>query len=170
MDNTIANTEIPVQKYQAGFGIASAPFVTERSMEWNPFSPFLNLRDYKLARFLHSQAISKSGITELFKDDKIIPDRRDSMQPISFYSSHTFQRQTDRMIDEPSWRNGNAKFPFQPTTVFYYRDILACMKYLLRQRAYAESLVWSPVKNFNTAGERLYSEMNTGTWWWDTQV
>jgi len=31
-------------------------------------------------------------------------------------------------------------------------------------------MLWEPVKICNMYNERIYTEMNTGTWWWDKQV
>ncbi|KAF8433157.1 hypothetical protein BGX38DRAFT_1102135 [Terfezia claveryi] len=30
-------------------------------------------------------------------------------------------------------------------------------------------MLWEPVKLFNSDNERIYSELNTGSWWWDQQ-
>ena len=47
---------------------------------------------------------------------------------------------------------------------FWYRDVLEYIKYLLRRQYYAESMVWSPVREFDGSGERVYSEMHTADW------
>ena len=56
------------------------------------------------------------------------------------------------------------------TTSFYYRNPIDCVRYLLRQIIYDGEMVYAPVKEFNSDGERTYSEMHTGDWWWETQV
>ena len=44
------------------------------------------------------------------------------------------------------------------------------MQYLLRQWAFVNNMLWDPIEVFNCEGERIYSEMNTGSWWWEEQV
>jgi hypothetical protein len=43
---------------------------------------------------------------------------------------------------------------------------------LMRHQAYAEHLIYDPQSCFNsdTPPTRLYTEMHTGDWWWETQV
>ena len=56
------------------------------------------------------------------------------------------------------------------TTTFYYRNPLYCIRYLVRQVAYRSDMVYAPIREYDSSGERLYSEMHTADWWWDTQV
>jgi len=56
------------------------------------------------------------------------------------------------------------------TTTFYYRNALDCVCYLVRQVAYISDMVYAPIQEYDSSGERLYSEMHTADWWWDTQV
>jgi len=58
----------------------------------------------------------------------------------------------------------------QHATTFYYRNGIDCVRFLIRQVAYRSEMVYVPVPEYNSRGERLYSEMNTADWWWDTQV
>jgi hypothetical protein len=53
---------------------------------------------------------------------------------------------------------------------FYSRNILICAKWLLKQKGYQHDLVYAPEKRFNKEGFRLYNEMHTANWWWETQV
>ena len=73
------------------------------------------------------------------------------------------------MVQDPPCLSGEVEFPLRPKSEFRYREILPCIQYLLRQRAFVKNMVWAPVKVF-VNDEREYSEMNTGTWWWDQQV
>ncbi|KAG0132972.1 hypothetical protein HOY82DRAFT_483212, partial [Tuber indicum] len=51
------------------------------------------------------------------------------------------------------------------------RDPIDCARYLLSQRCFAQDLVYAPVKEWNSEEppQRVYSEMRTGDWWWETQ-
>ncbi|KAF8451274.1 hypothetical protein BGX38DRAFT_497654 [Terfezia claveryi] len=68
-----------------------------------------------------------------------------------------------------AWTTGSIQYALRPKSDFYYRNIIDCIKYLLRQRAYVTHMLWEPVKLFNKDNERIYSEMNMGSWWWDQQ-
>ena len=55
---------------------------------------------------------------------------------------------------------------------FFFRDPIQCARYLLGQRCFAEDMVYPPVKEWNgeEPPQRVYSEMHTADWWWETQV
>jgi len=74
------------------------------------------------------------------------------------------------MIDQPSWIKVTVDFHLHKGYVFYYRDLEDVIQYLLRQRAYAEYLVFAPIHEFDEEYNRVYTDMHTGDWWWRTQV
>ena len=92
------------------------------------------------------------------------------MSDVLFKSRYTFYKQTAKMIDDPPWHKGEVQYALCPKAEFRYRNLLQCIQYLLRQRAFVSHMLWEPVQVFNSDKERIYSEMNTGTWWWDQQV
>jgi hypothetical protein len=51
----------------------------------------------------------------------------------------------------------------------YYRDIFKCIQFLLAHRPFQVHLDFEPVRLADSVGPRIYSEMNTGDSWWDTQ-
>ena len=66
---------------------------------------------------------------------------------------------------QPTWQSGYMEFPLRPRSEFQFRNILYCIQYLLRQRAYVDHMLWEPVQVINTDGDRIYSEINTADWW-----
>jgi hypothetical protein len=56
------------------------------------------------------------------------------------------------------------------TLPFFYRNVLDCVRYLLRQIAYRDDFVYAPRREYDTNGQRIYAEMHTADWWWDLQV
>jgi len=50
----------------------------------------------------------------------------------------------------------------------YYRDIFACIQFLLPHLPLQTHLDVEPVRLADSVGRRIYSETNTGDWWWDT--
>ena len=57
------------------------------------------------------------------------------------------------------------RFPFPTGCAFYYRDVGSTIAYLLRQRGFAEHLVYEPVPEFDVEGKRVCTEMHGGDWW-----
>jgi len=73
-------------------------------------------------------------------------------------------------MDQPRWLQGTVDFHLQQGCAFYYRDVKSTVSYLLRQRAFAEHLVYEPVQDYDREGNRVYTEMHTSDWWCQMQV
>ena len=54
----------------------------------------------------------------------------------------------------------------------FMRDIIQCIKALYGDPEHAQYLALSPERHYADANKtiRLYHEMQTGQWWWSTQV
>ena len=54
----------------------------------------------------------------------------------------------------------------------YFRDIVECIKALYGDPEFAPFLLLAPEEHYTDASQsvRVYFEMNTGRWWWITQV
>ena len=54
----------------------------------------------------------------------------------------------------------------------YYRDVLECIRSLYSNPEFAPYLVFAPERHYTDADctHRIYHEMHTGKWWWNTQV
>jgi len=53
----------------------------------------------------------------------------------------------------------------QRTLPFFYRNVLGCVRYLLRHIAYQDALVYAPRHEYDSTGQRIYAEMHTADWW-----
>jgi len=51
----------------------------------------------------------------------------------------------------------------------YYRFIFKWIQFLLARLPFQAHIDFKPVRLADSAGRRIYSEMNMGDWWWDTQ-
>ena len=51
----------------------------------------------------------------------------------------------------------------------HYRDVLEVMRFLLGHEPFQDNLVYAPVRVKTLDDVRVYTEMNTGDWWWDIQ-
>jgi hypothetical protein len=65
-------------------------------------------------------------------------------------------------------RNDNHQSPMKYSSP----DIIKSVRWLMHQRAYAGHLIYAPQRCFNsdTLPKRLYTEMHTADWLWETQV
>jgi len=70
-------------------------------------------------------------------------------------------------LEDMRW-NDNHQRPIK----YWSRDIIKSMRWLMRQPAYAEHLIYAPQCGFNSDNppKRLYTEMHTADWWWETPV
>lgn len=53
----------------------------------------------------------------------------------------------------------------------YFRDVIDCIKALYGNAEFAPYLVFTPKRHYSDADHtvRLYHDMHTGKWWWNTQ-
>jgi len=74
------------------------------------------------------------------------------------------------LVDQPLRHNRTVDFHLQTGAKFFYRDVVECIGYLLRQKTFSEDLVFKPIRKFNRQGGRVYTDMHTADWWWEMQV
>jgi hypothetical protein len=55
--------------------------------------------------------------------------------------------------------------------IFYYRDIIKVIEFLISYKLFADNLTYAPVRVYSTREKTscLYHEMYTGDWWWERQ-
>lgn len=130
----------------------------------NPFHPFRNPSEFKLARFFVEANVPWEHM-ESFMKANLAPSE------VIFTSAFTLRALFNNMensLGPESWRQGEVALS-GTNTAFYYRDPIDCVKYLIRQRAYESDMVFSPERLYE-GSERQYGELHTADWWWDTQV
>ncbi|KAH8145068.1 uncharacterized protein LAJ45_10191 [Morchella importuna] len=131
-----------------------------------PWHPFNSAYEFRMARYFILSKASQGNIDSFFLHAP------SSSGECSYRTGRGFIKRLDEMNDilgKASWHHsevdiGGEKIPY------YYRDPMVIVRYLLGQRAFRESLVYAPVVEHNESGERMYGEMHTGDWWWETQV
>jgi len=130
---------------------------------WTPFS---SERDFNLASWFVRSKVAKTRIDDYFGKGLGGVERG------SFRSAYTLEKQLetlDPFREYLSWTEATLENGTHLTT-FYYRNIVSCIRYLIRQVAYRGDMVYAPVREYDLRGDRLYSEMHTADWWWETQV
>jgi hypothetical protein len=58
------------------------------------------------------------------------------------------------------------------TYEIYRRDVIECIRALFGDPEFAPHLVFAPERHYTDQSKtaRVYHEMHTGQWWWETQV
>lgn len=138
----------------------------EEGLLADPWRPFHTLDDFKLANWFITSKVPRSRIDEYFA---IGLSKSPTPCFKSAYKLDQYIKALDPYQHLLEWNEGTYSDDGHSST-FFYRDIVQCVEYLLAQPAYREEVVYAPVQEYNDAGERLYSEMHTGDWWWETQV
>jgi hypothetical protein len=133
----------------------------------NPWDPFQSEYDFKLASWILRSKVSKARISEFF--NVCLSASTD----VSFKSAYLLERQIARLDPQDrvllEWKQGVVTHTTYSTT-FWYRSPVDCVQFLLQQKVHEKDLVYSPVQDFDSGGARIYSEMHTADWWWETQV
>jgi len=160
----------------AGMAVAYAATLDEQMMQEglnDPYYPFGSEEEYNFAELVTLKGIPANVIDTMLKSNCGL----DKGICASLKSNYHLRQKIDRMEDglgHRSWKKSTLPMTWNEQhpdrIVFWHRDLTACAKWILRQPAYREHLVYGPVRSFNTEGKRIYDEMHTGDWWWDTQV
>jgi len=132
----------------------------------NPWAPFASAQGFKLASWFIESKVSKTQINDYFSHGI-----RNST-PVGYSSRHMLDnllRHLDPYSLYLQWLEGHVEHG-QRTLPFFYRNVLDCVRYLLRQIAYRDDLIYAPRREYDQSGQRIYAGMHTADWWWDVQV
>ena len=82
-------------------------------------------------------------------------------------------------LDEMSWTRAEATFIADKKNAkqpFFFRDLKACIKFLMEQPCFKDFMSYAPVKQYSSPDlddedtMRLYTEPNSGEYWEEEQV
>jgi len=130
------------------------------SEQWNPWNLFRSAYDFQQAQSLSQQ--TKTWI------DQHLSHGVDNYIIESFQSAGALRN----LLSEFDFRLGDESWIEDDSHIFgtlYYRDIFKCIQFLLANIPFQAHLDFDPVHLADSEGRRMYSEMNTGDWWWDVQ-
>ena len=131
-----------------------------------PWAPFSCAQAFKLTSWFIQSKVSNTRINEYFSSGM------GNSTSVGYSSMHTLENHL-RHLDPsaPYLQSFQGHVEDGPRTLpFFYRDILDCVGYLLRQIADRDDLVYAPCREYDQSGQRIYAEMHTADWWWDVQV
>ena len=164
--NPLLNDTIhfPVDR-KPGKVVAPYPFQKLRYPRYNFFASFQNAMVYNLAHFFCSARQPRTQVDEFFCKG-FLSTQSDACRAIySYHSAYILYKRIDEMVIDPQWKNGCVDFKLVKNTEFWYRDIMLVLKYLLQRISCDSHMVWAPIQHFDSQGERVYTEMNSGMWW-----
>jgi hypothetical protein len=127
----------------------------------SPCHPFRLAYEFRMARYFIPSKASQGNIDSFFLHTPV------SSGECSYRTGRGFIKSLEEMNDllgKVSWHHSEVDIGGEKIS-YYYRDPMVIVRYLLGQRAFRESLVYSPVVEHNESSERIYREMHTGDWW-----
>jgi len=130
------------------------------SEQWNPWHPYQSAQDFQQAQSFSQQ--TKTWINQHLRRGL------DNFKIESFQSADALRKllsELDFGLGDDSWIEDHSHI----FGILYYRDIFKCIQFLLAHLPFQAHLDLEPVRLADWESRRIYGEMNTGNWWWDTQ-
>ena len=144
---------------------ARRPSIFERQ-DWDPIAPFATVDQWRLCRTVVEENISKGKIDRMIQRGLIVKDAQvrnaDQLRGLLVAMQATDGLNSD-------WQEAAIDIE-GISTPYWYRDPISAISYILGHPPFKDYLRYAPIRDRDASGERLYSEMWTGDWWWRTQV
>ncbi len=145
----------------------------------DPWWPFGSRHDWNLASWFSRAGCGKGDIEDYFKEP-------DFFQNEDSTNSHAIRTHIDLMRHIYSipygipggdhWQQQEIRIKSQmkdgKAAVYFvkYRSVKECISFLLGFPPFAADMAFAPVRKFHgDRAARVYDEMYTGEWWWETQ-
>ena len=132
---------------------------------WEPLAPFETIEQWRLCRTIVEENIGQGKCDRMLQRDLFVPNAKISNA-----------KQLCKLVAALEadglgcpWQESGIEVEGRRTP-YWHRDPLAAIKFILGHIPFDEDLCYAPVRERAANGERLYSEMWTGDWWWRTQV
>jgi len=133
---------------------------------YNLWAPFNSEQGFKLASWFIEGKVCKSRINQYFSSG--LGDA-ESVGYSSMHKLENYLQLLDPYSQYLQWFEEQVE-DCQRTLPFFYRNVLDCVRYLLRQIAYRDDFVYVLRHEYDSTGQRIYAEMHTADSWWDVQV
>ncbi|KAK7467674.1 hypothetical protein VKT23_004727 [Stygiomarasmius scandens] len=134
----------------------------------NKWAPFNSQMDWEVARWAKMRGPSSTAFSELLEIDGVY-----EALGLSYKSTH----QLDNIIDteiparRPSFSREEVIIAGEAFDL-YKRDILECIRALYGAPEHARYLCVVPERHYSDRDKtcRIFHDLYTGRWWWDTQI
>jgi hypothetical protein len=139
----------------------------------SPYYPYSSYNQFRLAASVASPKLLPANVIQ-----KVAVDGGDAFIPadLAFSSTNDFLARIDQLSAlQSTWRQGTltnqrSGVSWATDVKFWHRDPLAVLQEIFENPDLKDSCVWEPVKQYNSEGDRVYTDMYTGDWWWRLQV
>jgi hypothetical protein len=153
--------------------------------EHNPWAPFASQIDWEIAQWAKLRGPGSTAMSDLLKIDgvnivfcfiislifisylKVV-----EKLGLSYHNSQALHAIIDNKLpNRPKFHRSEVVIAGEAFEI-YSRNIVDCIKSLFGDPEFTSQLILSPERHYADADrtQRLYHEMNTGKWWWNTQV
>lgn len=138
-----------------------------------PYYPYSEYGQYKLAASVASPKLLAADAIK-----RVAVDGRDVFLSahLGFSSTQDFFNRIDGLTGlqspwkQDSLRHQGLYLRWDSKVKFWYRDPLAVLQEIFENKNLRTKCQWAPVKEYNANGERVYTDMYNGDWWWEIQV
>ncbi|KAF5386197.1 hypothetical protein D9615_002285 [Tricholomella constricta] len=136
------------------------------STEANIWAPFRSKLDWEIVRWAKLRGPGSTALTELLKLDNL-----QERLGLSFKDSPDLNKIIDSQLpSRPRFQRKEIVIGGEAYDV-YFRDIIECIKALYSDPQFTQLLVFLPERHYADKDQnvRLFHDMHTGKWWWETQ-
>ncbi|EIN13427.1 hypothetical protein PUNSTDRAFT_56509 [Punctularia strigosozonata HHB-11173 SS5] len=134
----------------------------------NVYAPFISKMDWEIAQWAKLRGPGSTAFSELLAIDGVA----DALN-LSFKNTPELNRIIDNKLpsNRPPFLRDQIEVAGQSYDV-YYRDIIQCVRALFGDPNFDPNLILQPERHYTDSSKqkRVYHDMHTGMWWWDTQV
>ncbi|PPQ76921.1 hypothetical protein CVT26_001382 [Gymnopilus dilepis] len=132
----------------------------------NPYAPFQSRLDWEIAKWAKLRGPGSTAFTDLLAIEGIVEALN-----LSYKSSDGLNKIIDENLP------GRPRFARHEIVAdgeafeFFARDIIECIKALWGDTDFVIDLIVEPERHYADKDRtiRIYHDMHTGRWWWDTQ-
>ncbi|KIJ65793.1 hypothetical protein HYDPIDRAFT_109810 [Hydnomerulius pinastri MD-312] len=179
------DTERPLQKgpYITHFPVPTAgqPIVTQNGAQTqfesyesyfkedpaNVYSPFTSSMEWKFVRWAKLRGPSSTAVSDLLEIEGV-----HERLGLSFKNSQELNKIIDKGLPAQRPRFHRKEVVVAGEALdFYMRNIMECAAALFGDPEFAKDLIFLPERHYadEDQTQRLYHDLHTGKWWWQTQ-
>ncbi|KDQ20398.1 hypothetical protein BOTBODRAFT_100224 [Botryobasidium botryosum FD-172 SS1] len=131
----------------------------------NVYAPFTSEMDWKFAKWAKLRGPSSTAVAELLDMPGFA-----QMLGLSYKNVAELNTLIDQLPGRPTFQHEEIEVAGEVFDI-YFRDVLECIRALYSNHEFAHILVFIPERHYadKDMTMRLYHDMHTGRWWWQTQ-